>query len=278
MMPARYFPVTAEPMRMKAGLSAFGTDFGNGVLDQRFFQVDTEYLRYLEAKAEVPASRHWCSPRHAATHAAALAWLETTLAHEHPRLTVGAESSVGARYAALAARVQEDVVVLHEGADGLGELVMLNVCFPSGWRPEALRAAPFHAIHAPVPAFDGSKLGKVMVEAMVHRGQHVRFVWTVCCDCALDHHPDRGLRVPWSDSSSSGWLRVERQITVPLPQVRAAIFLIRTSLTPFVQLLPSQRVILAEALAVMPAEVATYKGLAQAKTFACRLLQSSGGT
>ena len=56
--PARYFPVKDGPLRMEAGLLRHGTDFGNGAVDELFFQVDSELERYLAAKRAVPATRH----------------------------------------------------------------------------------------------------------------------------------------------------------------------------------------------------------------------------
>lgn len=260
--PARYFPVTPEPLRMKAGLFPIGTDFGQGERDALLFQSDDERDTYLAAKRAVPASRHQLIEGEAESrvHEAVLAWMRATLANEQPGLQLATEGSLRERYESVLSQVQEDIAVLHRG-DGAGRALFVHVCFPSGWRPELLGGASFQGIHAPVPGFNGEKLGRAMVEAMVGRGPNVRFVWTVACDTHLDHHPEQGCRDRWSPSTPRGWLRIERQVTVPLPEVEASVFLIRTYLTPLDELAPAQRSTLSEALRAMPEEIARYKSL-----------------
>jgi hypothetical protein len=62
-----YFPVQPEPLRMQPGLFRFGTDFGNGDADQRFFPRDATLPHYLAEKARVlaahPGSRARCAPK-----------------------------------------------------------------------------------------------------------------------------------------------------------------------------------------------------------------------
>lgn len=46
--PAVYFPFERGEYRVEAGLRPMGTDFGNGSMDGRVFQIDREYGRFLE--------------------------------------------------------------------------------------------------------------------------------------------------------------------------------------------------------------------------------------
>src|SRR5262249_19156169 len=129
-------------------------------------------------------------------------------------------------------------------------------------------------LHVPVPGFvDGPAAARSMVEAMVARGPYVRFVWTVCSDLALDHHPEQRPPARWHDlTARDAWcLRVERQGTVPLPQVRASLFLIRTYLYPLQTLTSAQQTTLLQALTVVPEVVRAYKGLPEAALIAAAL-------
>src|SRR5262245_13235071 len=81
-----YFPVSPRPLQMTAGLTRFGTDFGNGARDREFFQLDAERARYLTAKRRAPAERRVVdeSPAAAAARAAALGWIRAELAARAP--------------------------------------------------------------------------------------------------------------------------------------------------------------------------------------------------
>ncbi|HEY8514682.1 MAG TPA: heme-dependent oxidative N-demethylase subunit alpha family protein [Candidatus Binatia bacterium] len=266
--PARYFPVKPIPLRMEAGLIRHGTDLGNGPADELFFQVDDELPRYLEAKRRVPPGRHALLARddaERAIHAAVDAWLRDTLGREHPeRLAAVAELGVAPERAGLfdvARVVQEDLVVIRRLPDGGSAAIGVHVSSPSGWRPERIHGVSFGGIHAPVPDFaKRAEAERSMVDAMVERGPYVRFVWTVSADDHLDHHPEEGRREPWR-ADGPGFLRVERQTTVPFREHEAALFLIRVYLYPFSSLTAEQREILARALELMPEHVARYKGL-----------------
>lgn len=267
--PARYFPVVPEPLRMQAGLIRFGTDFGNGEADRRFFQVDDERPRYLAAKRATPPERHVIAGDDDAAisaRRAALAWMRETLAAEAPEVLREADADRDARddLDAIARAVQEDLAVMAlatEGEPSDARAVALDVRFPSGWRPERLAGASFARIHAPVPGFaKDDRAARSMVASMVGRGPYVRFVWTLSADDGLDHHPESGLRRGW-EGATHGWLRVERQLTVPLPAASASVFLIRTYLYDLASLSAEQRDVLREALRAMPEDVRAYKKL-----------------
>jgi hypothetical protein len=278
MRPAAYFPVSTTPLAMRAGLHPFGTDFGNGEREAHFFQRDEEAEHYQAAKRAVVDDRHWLSAgtdEHRAVHAAALAFATKQLHDEHGITLSSAANDVQSQWTEICAVVQEDIAVLHRGVDDDGDVVMLNVCFPSGWRPELLRHASFAAIHGPVPDFaKHPQASRSMVRGMVERGPYVRFVWTVSADDHLDHHPLHGRRARFDDVATPDrlWLRIERQTTVPFADVGGALFLIRTYLRPFASLDDDERRILREALLAMPAEIAAYKGLATGRAIAADVL------
>ena len=266
---------------MRPRLQPFGTDFGNGAVDARYFQRDVEEPRYLAAK--LPARYRIASggPREDAAHAAVLDWLARRLASERadasPSAPADANDFAG-RYAGISAFVQEDLVVqLRDPAPGTRGLrdraIAVYVSVPSGWRPEDILGWSFQRIHAPVPDFaDDPAAAGSLVAAMVERGPYVRFVWTICADDVLDHHPDEGPRTRFGPGTRAGWLRIERQVTVPFPDVQASLFLIRTYLRPFASLSAGERSDLARALACLPESTARYKGLAGGLPHAIALL------
>lgn len=256
-----------------------GTDLGNGPADRLFFQVDDQLERYLAAKRAAPEKRHVVLARDDAERAivaAAEAWLRDTLQREHPaRFAALGPDAAHAGFAAIAGVVQEDLVLIRRLPDGGSSAIAVHVSLPSGWRPETIHGASFGAIHGPVPDFAKHPAAeRSMVDAMVERGPYVRFVWTVSADDHLDHHPEEGRREPWRPDGP-GFLRVERQTTVPLPPHAAALFLIRVYLYPFTSLTPEQRDVLARALDAMPAPVAAYKNLATVRATAIAALRAA---
>lgn len=273
-MQARYFPIEARPLRMVASLARFGTDFGQGPLDRAYFQVDARHAEYVAQKAAAPGHRRFViedDERAREGNEEAWSWMRATLTREHPSLAAGLPDagSLAERFDAIACRIQEDFAVLNAGEDDLGRTLAVDVRFPSGWHPERLRDAGFAAIHGPVPGFPPSETAtRGMVRAMVDRGPYVRFVWTVGADERLDQHPELGDRVVKWERTERAFLRVERQVTVPLPQTRSSVFLIRTHVRPLSDLSESERATLAAALRLMPPEVRAYKSLPPFETLA----------
>lgn len=276
--PARplYFPVKPEPLRMQAGLLRFGTDFGNGEADQRFFPRDETSPHYLAERARI-LNAHPARDAYAIASELdeicvdrAHAWLAETHRQEgHPDIAQLSRASVGRE-------LVEDFAVLRLDENGVDRTLWLNACFPSGWRPEQVIGQTFVGIHARIPAFEAvARKARSLVEAMVTRGPYVRFVWTISADDALDHHPEQGQRLAWSDTTARGFLRVERQTIapLPLPETAGCVFLIRTYLYVFDELSSDCRAILAAALEQMPQPIAQYKGLTAALPRALQLLR-----
>lgn len=259
----KYFPVDAGPFRMGARLYRFGTDFGNGEWDARYFQpVDegtlTEKRRVLAAHPDriVLPTR----PADSATCSAVLGWMRDTIWQELGT-KVAPDGSLEQQVREVSACIGEDFVVLgREEASVDARVRLVSVCFPSGWAPETIVGQSFLGLHAPVPEFRAvAQRADSLVNAMIERGPYVRFIWTVTTDAELDHHPSV-VRTSWRDAAA-GYLRVERQVTVPVAARRASLFLIRTIITPFDELTPEQRSELARSVQGMSDAVLRYKGI-----------------
>jgi hypothetical protein len=269
---AHYFPIRPSAFRFRAGLHPFGTDFGNGDADRLFFQVDEQRQHYLQEKRRAPAARHGVLLRTADERQAlgrVLNWVHETLRREHGGLLAAPPRTLRE----VAEQVQEDLVIIHRGADGSDAAIAVDVCFPSDWQPERIIGADFRFIHGPVPGFaDDPAQARSIVTTMIERGPYVRFVWTLKPDNHLDHHPDAGPHGTWS-AEGDGFLRVERQVTVPFADIGAALFLIRTYLYAFGSLSPTERNLIAQAVHTMPAPAATYKGFAGPRAVILSLLR-----
>lgn len=260
---------------MRPRLQPFGVDLGNGAADGRYFQRDRQAADTLCAKRPERYRVADASDTETAAHRAVLAWMEETLARELPDVAPAAQASaVAERYATLAAAIQEDFVVQLRDPDGDDRAIAVYVSFPSGWRPELILNWSFHRIHEPVPDFaDEEAPARSLVAAMMERGPYLRFVWTVCADDVLDHHADAP-RSCFGPGASEGWLRIERQVTVPFPAEQASLFLIRTYLRPFSELDDAERADLATALRELPASTSRYKGLQDGVPHAIALLEA----
>ena len=121
-----YFPVESEPLQMAASLLRFGTDFGNGDADRRYFQVDDRYAEYVAGKRRAPAHRRFVvdgpDERTRAALDEALTWMRDTLGREHPELLRAIDADVEAAdpFDAIARHVQEDFAILNAGEDDRG--------------------------------------------------------------------------------------------------------------------------------------------------------------
>jgi Protein of unknown function (DUF3445) len=267
---------------MAAGLRPFPISNGRSGRDRCYFDIDTDLSTMQRLKRAPPLGiarlRYFDIGATAAELAArdcVVGWMHAKLHEECPPLAAlaRADSAAQGPLDALGRAVPEDIALLHRGENGFGKLVAAHVSFPGGWRPEALAGADFCAIHAPVPGFPGrdtdtarkrDAISASLVDAMISRGPYARFVWTVSADSELDHHPDAGTRQPWTPECA-GFFRCERQVTVPFPEHDSALFLIRTYVTSFVNLTPSQLIDLRHALQAMPESIAVYKGLSSAR-------------
>lgn len=165
----------------------------------------------------------------------------------------------------------EDFLLLAPGDDG--EMIFRGgcVCFPTSWAPEEKLGRPVTAIHAPVPTLNDT-LGRRIRDYLSRVPAGVvgeRENWGLAATAELNLHPALGRpRLTAAATPATAWLRVERQAFVPLPRSGGAGFLIRIELERLDHLAaadPETALALADALTSMPAEIASYKGLTEAR-------------
>jgi hypothetical protein len=173
---------------------------------------------------------------------------------------------------ALALSLQEDLAWIEAPAAAAPVVAaMLHVCWPSGWDPARKVGLDFAAIHAPVADGDALRAAaSPLSRVLVAQGPFVRFVWTIAPDGFRSRHPDelaeRGGVADGPGSAEELWLRVERQVTVPIGAGfggGAALFLIRVHLVPLAEAVadPERRALLCASLESMSAATLAYKRL-----------------
>ncbi len=311
--PARYFPLKSGRYEVTPGLKPLGAPLGNGDADAHLFQIDTGFSRYRENKLRCRAERlgkYVVFDDFTLPVAAAVArFLAMRLCAEYPDLFISepdADGSCaltcrltgerlafdpqmrlldggsgpqgapayGSAFDALCCQVQEDIAVVRT-LPGRGDwIAALHLCSPSHWGAEQKIGRSFVDAHAPVPGMEKVNAAAAsLVEAMVHRGPFVRFVWGVGADDRLNHHPHPppGVgREAWRGrafdpaASPPFFLRVERQALWGLPDVGAALFTIRVSFVDGeeIRARPAERAQLRSALLSMSPASRVYKGVA----------------
>lgn len=140
---------------------------------------------------------------------------------------------------ALALSCQEDIVImrLDEHGQHFGEA--MHVLLPSTWSPLEKYRQSFAEIHRPVAESERlvASADNVM-KAIVSKGPYVRFGLSLTTQLRLDSHPD--LPKPWDEAwlddtdqlAANCFVRVERQTTLPMPDLGRALFSVRIYNTP----------------------------------------------
>lgn len=225
---AKYFPFSKGRYEVTPGLYKFGTDFGNGEVDKRVFQIDAEFARYrankLRARHEC-LSKYYCVSRFSILENRTIVdFICRRLVKEYPQQFSLAENSNGVSlhcvlsdetllfdnnmmllktegaktvtpsYAsaldAIACQFPEDLAVISKGDNNSHWLSALHLCSPNDWSAEQKIGKSFAAIHTPVAGMDNSdQTQNQIVNTMINSGPYTRFAWGMVRDRELNHHP-----------------------------------------------------------------------------------------
>ncbi len=191
------------------------------------------------------------------------------------------QSQQGARriWDALALAVQEDLVIMCDDEE-MGVSELMHVCFPSHWNPGERVGQSLYALHEPVANNEQLlKASKNTLLAMVNKGPFVRFVWSLNSTDELNLNPifhTHGRKKPLDDDPSQWFFRVERQTTLPMPELQRSLFTIRIFVAPLPSVLNDERKKrLEESVLSMTEELLTYKGLITKKDVLLEYLRST---
>lgn len=255
----------------------------NGLPDNRIFDVDEEYRKYISNKDDCrkELGKYFCTKDLAYdVELAACLRIARELARSYPehfsleesqsytlhnRLTntsiVWTNSgfvSPGqflSLFDAMANQVQEDLAIFRMN-DERDWLAAIHLCSPNHWDPREKIGRHFQDIHLPVPAMERTvSQYKPMLLSVINKGPFARYAWGVDTDNILNHHPaGPNRRTP---PGKKLFIRMERQHLIGLPKVSAFVFTIRTYFYAIDQLDGDQRKGLASAIRSMtPASVA----------------------
>jgi hypothetical protein len=171
---------------------------------------------------------------------------------------------------ALCCQMQEDLAII-EINNGADAITFLHLCLPNYWAAADKIGHSFSNAHMPVPGMEKiSRQAGALLTTLMQRGPFERFTWGITTDPRLNHHPEpppgiaadewRGRH--FDPQQPQLWLRIERQITIALPEVNSLIFTIRTYLRDTKTLNTTELQPLINAIETMPDEVSGYKGIA----------------
>ncbi|TXH71101.1 MAG: DUF3445 domain-containing protein [Thiothrix sp.] len=270
--PAPLIPWTvASPFKMRPGLSRLEEE------TTRLFQRDALAAQYAERKQQL-LNEH----RQRVLLGEAEPQVLVEIAQRYQQQT---GIQLAAETEALTLGMQEDFVILHDELQGESfdmRTRFLSVCFPSNWSPSEKLGLNFHAIHIPVA--DNALLqagAKGIIDLAFRKNTMLRHVWLLTPNSDLPSHPLQRARL-WADvlqQVDQGslleqlYFRVERQTTLPLPDLKRGVFFIRVMIAPLVEVLrvePERAKQLAEALRSMSDNILAYRGMTAALP---RLLQ-----
>lgn len=304
-----YFPIDRPLYEVGPGLKPLGFDFGQGAFDSQVFQLDSEWSIARENKVScLLENPNKYILRHEFPQKTEQAVFKTILGRllaensdeftfdekrghlfchrskdeivftpEGQLIQLVSQTPWPKNLTALDAlilQVQEDLAITRRTDPETDFLAYLNLCSASHWSPAEKIGKNFGQVHAPIPGNDKLvKASKNLVEAMIHKGPFVRFVWSFVTDTRLNHHPEPPPGIDpavWKGRSfdntqkSPFFLRVERQTTWGIPNEQASIFTIRVSFIPGtdVKANPDWREKMKGALQSMAPQSKQYKGVA----------------
>lgn len=192
----------------------------NKIGDENVFCIDDKYDEYMELKQDA-VKLQACFLEHDiddSVYQVICQYIVDQVEKEFPGHLQGPSN-----FAALAMQLQEDLV-LHRLDSDRDWMAACHLCFPSGWFPENNIGKPLREIHSPIPGMK-LDLSRKLVETMVNHGPFYRFVWTPIFKYQINHHP----RCPRKayEPGDPILVKVERQVTIPFPEIGASLFVLR---------------------------------------------------
>lgn len=307
-IPAQYFPIEKGLYEVKPGLRAINTDFGNGDQDKLLFQFDNKFEAFRKNKLKCRQER---LNKYFITHALdsksevfIIHFLIQQLLLEHPYLfhfkeeeglkkleckltnetlyfdsqykLIKSSPESNPPYSclldALCSQFQEDLAAICLNSESQDYLSLLHLCSPSHWAAEEKIGKTFFEVHKPIPGIEKiNSASKQFVEAMIHKGPYVRFVWGISQDCQLNHHPENYLHYT---KEYPFVVRIERQVTYGLSEINTGLFFIHVYFITSDEILKNQekKELLKSALLSMSPESLSYKGVGENRENILRLL------
>lgn len=276
---ASYLPFLKGRYEIRAGLQTLGTDFGNGELDGRIFQLDQDYANYLQEKQTSceQINEYYLLQDDVAeyTLGSINQAILSRLVAEYPKeftyedhLFCKGEQHIDVRayspkdlFHQLAMLVQEDFALVSKRQQDY-QLVMLHVLLPNYWSPKDKIGTDFSTTHGPVPHMQNiNQVSNNLFDHVIQKGPFVRFAWGITADQSLNCHPQLRHLSFTRPIEDKAYVRVERQVLWGFAQLNSVLFTIRTYHYDVNRLTPDQCQALISAINSMDEQVLEYKGL-----------------
>ena len=155
---------------------------------------------------------------------------------------------------------EEDFAIMH-----CGNMEVVSVCFPSGWKPRQKLGKPLSKIHEPIA--DSKKL----IEASERLSQYMtkqkikRWVWTVTTNDQLSEYTE--LEKPKVTTFENLYFRVETQTSAPIDE-ETSIFFIKIEVLPLKEVWSKD---ILDSINSMSDSILNYKGLVEIKDLLNRM-------
>lgn len=286
--PKQYFPVSKNPFAFTAGLNTLDSN-------EKILQIDSDYPLYLENKYQSRENSYdqFVQKSELSTELEniVLHLLLNQLSHDWPeyfelkhqtdtlcltnnitneRIFFDAENMCltdqNKKYKdsldALLMQMQEDmsIVELHQDTDSIK---YLHLCSPNFWSAKDKIGTSFIDAHTKVPDMEKMKQNHLAINQMLaSSGPFERFTWGLTTNNNLNQHPLNNKESRDFENTKDIYMRVERQVTVPLKSNNAYLFFIRTYFLNTNQLNSEEITRLIYSLKTMSTDIAMYKGIA----------------
>ncbi len=293
---AFYTPFDNGIYQVTAGLHKHPTNFGNGIMDNHTFQIDSLFPQYHNAKLACRTER---ITKYVQQHNLSediqhqiAQYLITTLTTEYPHYFQQHNNTLNCTLTqetihwynnslltqptkylslldALASQVQEDISILCKNSH-TNWISYLHLSYPNHWSTEEKIGKTFQHAHNPVAGFQKANPHiDNLINAIIQRGPYVRFAWGITTDTRLNHHPIPPIFIhhqqwpeqPFNPDKPKAYLRIERQTLHPFPELQSSLFTIRPYLTPLQTLSKEHKTLLIHAIQSMTPEQKQYKRL-----------------
>ena len=147
----------------------------------------------------------------------------------------------------------------------LGNMEVVSVCFPSGWKPMDKLGKPLSKIHEPIADSEqlieaSDKLSQYMTKQEIKR-----WVWTITTNNNLSEFTE--INKPSLSNFENLYFRVETQTSAPIDD-ETSIFFIKIDVLPLREVWSKN---ILDSINSMSDNILNYKGLVEIKDFLNRM-------
>ena len=155
---------------------------------------------------------------------------------------------------------EEDFSIMH-----LGNMEVVSVCFPSGWKPMDKLGKPLSKIHEPIADNEQLIESSDKLSAYMTKQKIKRWVWTITTNNSLSEFTE--VKKPKISNFENLYFRVETQTSAPIDD-ETSIFFIKVDVVPLNEVCNES---ILNSINSMSESILNYKGLVEIKDFLNRI-------